>query len=214
MFRKILLSISLLCCFMIPIHAEELREDEAALIERYETSTFKLGSCDATEYPKMPKSFIEAARQVIMENDFSEDEIQILNQGFDKILEILDTFVKANVIITAEEFNTGLRGEADDRFYDFTTLRSDLQDAAYQAYNDAGYKIIGTDGIKPLLEKDETLKKPLEKDPLELDVNENELQQPQKAVNSSYHMFKLVVEICSMLILTVGVYAFIKSRKK
>lgn len=95
MFRKILLSLSLLSCFMLPVHAEEaLREDETALIERYETSVFKLGSCDATEYPKMPKSFIEAARQVIIENDFSEEEIQILNQGFDQILEILDTFVK------------------------------------------------------------------------------------------------------------------------
>ena len=66
MFRKILLSLSLLSCFMLPVHAEEaLREDETALIERYETSVFKLGSCDATEYPKMPKSFIEAARQAV-----------------------------------------------------------------------------------------------------------------------------------------------------
>lgn len=211
MFRKLCLSLTLLCCFIIPVQAEELREDEAALIERYETSTFKLGSCDATEYPKMPKSFIEAARQVIIENNFSEDEIQILNQGFDKILEILDAFVKENVVITAEEFNNGLRGDADDRFYDFTTLRSNLQMAAYQAYNDAGYKIVGVDGIKPLLEKDESLKKPIEKDSLELDVNE---PLPLPSQNSSYRMFKLVVEVASMLILTVGVYAFIKSRKK
>lgn len=211
MFRKLLVSITLLCCFIVPVHADELREDEAALIERYETSTFKLGSCDATEYPKLPKNFIEAARQVILDNDFSEDEIQILNQGFDKILEILDAFVKENVIITAEEFNNGLRGDADDRFYDFTTLRSNLQTAAYEAYNDAGYKIMGIDGIKPLLEKDESLKKPLEKDPLELDVDE---PMPKQSQNSSYHMFKLVVEVCTMLILTVGVYAFIKSRKK
>lgn len=211
MFKKLCLILSLLCCFMVPIHAEELREDEAALIERYETSTFKLGSCDATEYPKLPKSFIETAKQVIIDTNFSEDEIQILNQGFDKILEILDTFVKENVVITAEEFNNGLRGDADDRFYDFTTLRSDLQAAAYQAYNDAGYKIIGIEGIKPLLEKDESLKKPLEKDPLELDVDE---PMPTQSQNSSYQMFKLVVEVASMLILTVGVYAFIKSRKK
>lgn len=211
MFRKLCLSLTLLCCFIVPAQAEELREDEAALIERYETSTFKLGSCDATEYPKLPKSFIEAARQVILDNDFSEDEIQILNQGFDKILEILDAFVKENVIITAEEFNNGLRGDADDRFYDFTTLRSNLQMAAYQAYNDAGYKIVGVDGIKPLLEKDESLKKPIEKDSLELDVNE---PLPLPSQNSSYRMFKLVVEVASMLILTVGVYAFIKSRKK
>lgn len=211
MFRKLCLSLTLLCCFIIPVQAEELREDEAALIERYETSTFKLGSCDATEYPKMPKSFIEAARQVIIENNFSEDEIQILNQGFDKILEILDAFVKENVVITAEEFNNGLRGDADDRFYDFTTLRSNLQMAAYQAYNDAGYKIVSVDGIKPLLEKDESLKKPIEKDSLELDVNE---PLPLPSQNSSYRMFKLVIEVASMLILTVGVYAFIKSRKK
>lgn len=211
MFRKLLISLTLLCCFVMSVHAEELREDEAALIERYETSTFKLGSCDATEYPKLPKSFIETARQVIIDNDFSEDGIQILNQGFDKILEILDAFVKENVVITAEEFNNGLRGDADDRFYDFTTLRSNLQNAAYQAYNDAGYKIIGIDGIKPLLEKDESLKKPLDKDPLELDVDE---PMPSQSQNSPYRMFKLVVEVASMLILTVGVYAFIKSRKK
>lgn len=211
MFRKLLISLTLLCCFVMSVHAEELREDEAALIERYETSTFKLGSCDATEYPKLPKSFIEAARQVIIDNDFSEDGIQILNQGFDKILEILDAFVKENVVITAEEFNNGLRGDADDRFYDFTTLRSNLQNAAYQAYNDAGYKIIGIDGIKPLLEKDESLKKPLDKDPLELDVDE---PMPSQSQNSPYRMFKLVVEVASMLILTIGVYAFIKSRKK
>lgn len=211
MFKKLLLSLSLLSCFIVPLHAEELREDEAALIERYETSTFKLGSCDATEYPKLPKSFIEAARQVIIDNNFSEDEIQILNQGFDKILEILDAFVKENVVITAEEFNNGLRGDADDRFYDFTTLRLDLQRAAYQAYNDAGYKIIGTEGIQPLLEKDETLKKPLEKDPLELDINE---PMPIQSQNSSYQIFKQVVEVAFLLMLTVGVYAFFKSRKK
>lgn len=33
MFRKILLSLSLLSCFMLPVHAEEaLREDETALL--------------------------------------------------------------------------------------------------------------------------------------------------------------------------------------
>ena len=207
MFRKILLSLSLLSCFMLPVHAEEaLREDETALIERYETSVFKLGSCDATEYQKMPKSFIEAARQVIIENDFSEEEIQILNQGFDQILEILDTFVKANVVITADEFNTGLRGEADD----FTALRSDLQKAAYQAYNDAGYKVLGLDGIKPLLEKDASLKKTVEKDPLELDVK----AQSANAGMSLYDTIKLIVEAASAVILLLGIYGFIKSKRK
>lgn len=211
MFRKILLSLSLLSCFMLPVHAEEaLREDETALIERYETSVFKLGSCDATEYPKMPKSFIEAARQVIIENDFSEEEIQILNQGFDQILEILDTFVKANVVITADEFNTGLRGEADDRFYDFTALRSDLQKAAYQAYNDAGYKVLGLDGIKPLLEKDASLKKTVEKDPLELDVKAQSANEGM----SLYDTIKLIVEAASAVILLLGIYGFIKSKRK
>lgn len=211
MLRKILLSLSLFSCFMLSVHAEEtLREDEAALIERYETSVFKLGSCDATEYPKMPKSFIEAARQVIIENDFSEEEIQILNQGFDQILEILDTFVKANVVITAEEFNTGLRGEADDRFYDFTVLRADLQKAAYQAYNDAGYKVLGLDGIKPLLEKDTSLKKPIENDPLELDVNAPAANQGM----SLYDTIKLIIEAVSAVILLLGIYGFIKSKRK
>ena len=211
MFRKILLSLSLFSCFMLPVRAEEtLREDEAALIERYETSVFKLGSCDAAEYPKMPKSFIEAARQVIIENDFSEEEIQILNQGFDQILEILDTFVKANVVITAEEFNTGLRGEADDRFYDFTALRADLQKAAYQAYNDAGYKVLGLDGIKPLLEKDASLKKPIESDPLELDVNAPSANQGM----SHYDTIKLIIEAASAVILLLGIYGFIKSKRK
>ena len=50
MFRKILLSLSLLSCFMLPVHAEEaLREDEMALIERYETSVFKLGISENAE---------------------------------------------------------------------------------------------------------------------------------------------------------------------
>ena len=199
----------MLLSLMVPLHAEELRDDESALIERYETVTFKLGSCDATEYPKLPKSYIEAARQVVIENDFSQAEIECLNEGFDQIIERINRFVNENVIITAEEFSSGLRGEADDRFYDFTTLRTDLKTLAYQAYHDAGYQIIDTDGLKPLLKKDESLKKPQQE---EVDSNTNQTAQDEPTAQSD--PLKLGVEVGVVLLLLLGLYGFYKQRMK
>ena len=71
-------------------------------------------------------------------------------------------------------------------------------------------KSLGLDGIKPLLEKDASLKKTVEKDPLELDVK----AQSANAGMSLYDTIKLIVEAASAVILLLGIYGFIKSKRK
>ena len=70
--------------------------------------------------------------------------------------------------------------------------------------------MLGLDGIKPLLEKDASLKKTVENDPLELDVK----AQSANAGMSLYDTIKLIVEAASAVILLLGIYGFIKSKRK